>query len=327
MGNTMKYALLSILMLAALTACQAKHEEAETRPREGWDDIIADSFGFDENTPASISLDELSQGCAKVDCIPAIDEPKFISVDEVDFIADEDLILAVSHNGDTRAYAANILNSHEIVNDVIGGRPIAVTWCPLCGSGTAFDRSVDGKVVEFGVSGVLHESDLVMYDRDTRSLWAQITSTAIVGELTGATLNSVPVTLTEWGEWKVAHPDAKVLSTDTGHDKDYSHNRYAEYQASDDVKFPVSQLDKRLHAKEVVFGISVGDANVAYTEEYLREVGSLTAEINGEEIHVVIHADGSVSATNNSTGEELVPVRLFWFAWYTFHPDSLLITG
>lgn len=319
----MKYALLSIILLTALAACQAPQED----PRKGWDDIIADSFGFDENTPASISLDELAQGCSSVDCIPAIDEPKFVDVDDVDFIADEDLILAVTHDGDTRAYAANILNFHEIVNDVIGGEPIAVTWCPLCGSGTAFARTLDGKVVEFGVSGVLHESDLVMYDRDTRSLWAQITATAIVGPLTGATLKSVPVTLTEWGEWKAAHPDARVLSTDTGHDKDYSHNRYADYQASDDLKFPVSQLDKRLHAKKVVFGISVGDTDVAYTEDYLREVGSLTAEINGEDIHVAIHEDGSVTARNTRTGEEFVPVRLFWFAWYSFHPDSLLITG
>ena len=245
----------------------------------------------------------------------------------MDFIADEDLILAVTLNGDTRAYAANILNSHEIVNDMIGGKPIAVTWCPLCGSGTAFDRTLDGKVVEFGVSGVLHESDLVMYDRDSRSLWSQIIATAIVGPLTGATLESVPVTLTEWGGWKTAHPDAKVLSTDTGHDKDYSHNRYADYQAADDVRFPVSQLDKRLHAKEIVFGLSVGDVDVAYTEEYLREAGSFTDEIGGQEIHVAIHEDGAVTATNTDTGEELVPVRLFWFAWYTFHPDSLLITG
>ncbi len=134
-----------------------------------WDtDILAETFGFDDETKRSVEFDALMQGCPSRDCIPSIDQPKYVNADNADHVDDGDNVIAIHINGDARAYPTRILDHHEIVNDTIGGEPIAVTWCPLCGSAVGIRRELGGEVTELGVSGVLYNSDLVLYDPQAR---------------------------------------------------------------------------------------------------------------------------------------------------------------
>ena len=288
-------------------------------------DILADTFGFDDDTPKSVSLDDLKQGCPARDCIPSIDEPVFVDAADADHIAADDIVLAVSWNSEHRAYPTRILDQHEIVNDVIAETPIAITYCPLCGSGVGIIREVDGQVTEFGVSGVLYNSDLVFYDRATETLWDQIIAEGIVGPKTGSKLELVPVTMTRWDTWKKAHPDTLALSDELGTDRDYTKDYYAKYRQEDKLMFPVSQTDDTIRPKSVVYGVDLGASSFAATEKALHDFGELVFNTGDRRIRVQMLGDGAVTAVDESSGESYVATRLFWFAWYTFHPETELV--
>jgi uncharacterized protein DUF3179 len=285
--------------------------------------ILAETFGFDESTKKTVALEDLKQGCPARDCIPSIDEPKFVSADAADHVADDAVVIAISYGGEHRAYPAQILDHHEIVNDTIAGEPIAITWCPLCGSAVGVRRTVGGDVTEFGVSGVLYNSDLVLYDRATETLWDQIVAEGIVGPMTGEELKLVPVTMTRWSRWREAHPDTLVLSTDTGFEEDYSADHYGKYRDSDNLMFPVSKEDDRIHPKSVVFGFNIDGSAAAYTEALLQEHGTYSHEFAGATNAVTLHADGTVTLQRDGVIHE--PIRLYWFAWYTFNPQTELV--
>ena len=286
--------------------------------------ILADTFGFDENTEHVIPFDELHQGCADRDCFNSIDSPNFVPAADADHVGDEDVVIAISWQGEFRAYPARILDHHEIVNDTIAGTPIAITWCPLCGSAVGIHREFGGRVTEFGVSGLLYESNQVLYDRATESLWDQIGMTAIVGPMTGEKLRLVPVTMTRWSRWRKRHPETVVLSTDTGFEEDYSKDRYTSYRNSTRLMFPVSQEDERLHPKTVVYGFQLEAGTVAFSESLLIEQGTSRYQVLGDEFVVDYHDDGSVVLTEGN-GDTHSPIRLFWFAWYTFYPETKLV--
>jgi len=288
-------------------------------------DILAETFGFDESTMKSVALDDLNQGCPARDCIPSIDAPKFVAAADASHVADDAVIIGISYGGEHRAYPAQILDHHEIVNDTIAGEPIAITWCPLCGSAVGIRRKVNGKITEFGVSGVLYNSDLVLYDRRTETLWDQIGAKGIVGPLTGEKLDLVPVAMTRWSRWRAAHPETLVLATDTGFTEDYSIDHYGKYRDSTRLVFPVSEEDDRVHPKSVVFGFDLDQGSVAYTESLLQEHRNFRHELGGVEHSVTLHDDGSVSLERAGSGRLLEPIRLYWFAWYTFHPQTELI--
>ena len=173
-------------------------------------DILRETFGFDDATPKSVELDQLRQGCPARDCIPSIDNPRFVLASEASHVDDDDIVLALSWRGEYRAYPSKILAQHEIVNDVVADTPIAITFCPLCGSAVGVLREINGQLTEFGVSGLLYNSDLVFYDRTTETLWDQIIAEGIVGPLTGEKLELIPITMTRWSQWKSAHPDTRV---------------------------------------------------------------------------------------------------------------------
>lgn len=188
----------TIVLLAPLgcraTVCVAGSAEAAERR---WPhDILREDFRYTEKFLSDLPLSELTQGCPRRDCIPSIDAPRFTKPGEKPDLLDEDLVLGLARGGTARAYPVWVLDRHEIVNDVLAGEPIAVTWCPLCGSGVAFRRVLDGAPVELGVSGLLRESDLVFYDRRTRSRWQQVTGTAFVGPSRGKRLESISVAVT-----------------------------------------------------------------------------------------------------------------------------------
>jgi len=311
--------LLPSLLLISLLA------SANTNAQQWPVDIKFDTFGYSANTPSDYPWADIIQACARRDCIPAIDKPVFISAQKASFLWDDDIVIALVVESEARAYPIRILVRHELVNDTIAGQAILVSYCPLCGSGLIFSRVIDNAPVEFGVSGLLHNSDLVMYDRETASLWQQITGTAFAGEKRKQVLPTVPSSMTTWLEWRTAHPDTQVLSLDTGLPIEaYERWPYGDYAKSERLMFPVSLTDARQHPKMVVYGVEIDGQPVAYAQGYLREKRSLNDKINGRSFHVAYNNDGSVSVTDTSSNNVWMAHRLFWFAWYSFHPDTLL---
>jgi hypothetical protein len=314
------FRILLITLLIFPSAQAAQHR---------WDiDILADTFGVDNSTPSDYPWVEVIQACPRRDCIPSIDKPTFVSATQASFLKDDDIVIAVAMEGEARAYPIRILVRHELVNDTIGRKPILVSYCPLCGSGLIFDRALDGEAVEFGVSGLLHNSDLVMYDRKTASLWQQITGAAFAGAKRNQVLQAIPSSMTTWSQWRGAHPETVVLSTATGLPAElYQRWPYGDYASSDRLMFPVTLEDARLHPKMVVYGADIEGHAVAYAQTYLREERTLADEIDGRTLQVSHGEDGGVTITDTKSKQIWVAHRLFWFAWYSFHPDTLLRTG
>jgi hypothetical protein len=235
-----------------------------------------------------------------MDGIPAIDEPVFESVSEVDWLADKEPVIAFELDGDARAYPLQIMTWHEIVNDEVGGTPVAMTFCPLCNTAIAFERpEIDGKITTFGTSGKLIHSNLLMYDRATQSLWPQVTGVALVGELEGTRLTRHPARIVSWQEFKTAFPTGQVLSRDTGHDRRYGENPYPGYDDVDSAPFLFSgEADGRLAAVERVLGLQNGDDVVAFPYFRLQE-----------------HASGGLAAVNQMIGSQ--PAVVLWKAGTT----------
>lgn len=278
-----------------------------------------------DGTKYIVHPNKLLSGGPPKDGIPSIDRPKFISVEEASkFVKDDELVLGINLNGDKRAYPFQILVWHEIVNDVVDDKPVVITYCPLCGTGIAYERTINNEPIEFGVSGLLYNSDLVMYDRKTDTLWDQATGRAIVGELTGMKLKQVPIDTVTWGDWKKLHPDTKVLSRETGFIRSYGRIPYGDYDTSSSIYFPVENEDLRLHPKEVIFGIEINGKFKAYTEEDLKKLKKIEDTFNGVTLIVERSDSGIVTVKNKDTNEEIIPVRAFWFAWFAFHPDTEL---
>ncbi len=309
-----------IAILIFLTGCTSK-TISEPSTQEISQGIQVDEAGVKYIVPR----EKILSGGPPKDGIPSIDNPKFISVQEADaWIEDNELVLAIIHKEIKRVYPLQILVWHEIVNDNIANDPILITYCPLCGSGIAYERTINQEAVEFGTSGKLYNSNLVMYDRKTETYWSQIDGKAIYGELTGQELKPISINTVPWREWKAAHPDSEVLSQDTGFYRQYGKDPYGNYYEDSFLLFPVEQESSRIHPKTVIFGIEVNGTHKAYKEEDLIKEGIILDEIKGVEIKIERDKSGIVKITNMQTGEEIIKERDFWFAWYAFHPDTLL---
>lgn len=280
--------------------------------------------GFDY-AKHSIPLNEIQDGGPPKDGIPALTDPEFVLGDKVEYLSPNDRVLGVSVNGKYKAYPIKILNWHEIVNDRVGGKEILVSYCPLCGTGMVFDANIKGKRVLFGVSGKLYNSDVLMYDRQTESLWSQLQMEAVTGPMTGQKLNLLPAEHTTWEAWQSKHPDTYVLSTKTGYSRDYSKNPYAGYRRSTEIYFPVNHNDNRLPVKEWVVGIVINGQAKAYSFERLRKENTHVKDvIAGKEI--VIRHDESVNSAvvEDSHGKIMPSVQAYWFAWRAFYPQTEL---
>lgn len=273
-----------------------------------------------------VPLNEIFQGClGGKDCIPSIDNPNYASVSESDWLNDDDIVLGFSFEGVNRAYPLRILNWHEIVNDKVNGKPVLISYCPLCGTGIAFERTInENEEVEFGVSGKLHNSDLIMYDRKTETYWGQVTGKAIVGELIGQRLKFLPIDTVKWIDWKNLHPDSEVLTRETGYFRDYDVYPYGDYEISFRIMFPVSGTDDRLFEKAIVYGIEIDNKFKAYPLEELREVEILEETFNGVNLMISIDENNIVKIIDKDTNKAFIPIRSFWFAWYAFHPNTEL---
>lgn len=279
--------------------------------------------GFDLSR-SSISIDEIFAGGPPRDGIPAIDQPSFIRANQVDFLSDEDIVIGLLHGDTARAYPLRILVWHEIVNDVIGETPVAVTYCPLCGTGMVFDRTVGGTVRTFGVSGLLFQSDVLMYDRESESLWSQLAMKAVSGSTVGQALVWLPSEHMTWKAWRKIYPQGEVLSTDTGYNRNYGGEAYAAYFASDQPLFPVPHTRQELPHMAWVIGVIIDGESKAYPVNEFPESGTIKDEIGKTRIVVRYNAKSRHPQVTNSQGDTIPSVMVFWFAWQAFYPQTKL---
>lgn len=274
---------------------------------------------------ALIPVTQIFSGGPGKDGIPSIDSPKFASVRDASFIADSDRVLGITINGVSKAYPIKILNWHEIVNDSVGDVFYAITYCPLCGTGMAFDSRINQQVLSFGVSGLLYNSDVLLYDRETKSLWSQLLSKAVTGQSKGTILKTFPVQHTTWLDWKRNYPSSRVLSKNTGYWRAYARDPYAGYEKSDHLYFPVFNAAPKLyHPKERVIGLAVKGKYKAYPFVELNKNNEDVFEdtVNEQSFSVHWNSEQQSGYIMNSD-EKMVPVvQSYWFAWYAFHPDT-----
>jgi hypothetical protein len=259
--------------------------------------------GFSTNLEKrSIDFDELIPGGPGKDGIPSIDHPKFVSQDEAaEWLQGREPVIALEVNGEARAYPIQILMWHEIVNDVLGGKSVVVTFCPLCYSAIVFDSRVRGDVHEFGVSGMLRHSDMIMYDRTTESLWQQFSGEALVGDYTGYELTIIPSQLISFEQFRESWDEAKVLSRETGHRRNYGNNPYAGYDDINNSPFLLrEEVPGKIRPMEKVIGVRTENEVKGYTYSVTRERKVLHDTVGCEPI-VIFHVDGMASALDNRT--------------------------
>ncbi|MGH1462217.1 MAG: DUF3179 domain-containing protein [Neptuniibacter sp.] len=285
--------------------------------------------GFDLSN-STIPKQLILPGGPARDGIPAIDSPRFESAAVVDWLEDEDQVLSISINNEHRAYPISILNWHEIVNDRIGSQSVVISYCPLCGTGMAFNSQVQGETLDFGVSGLLYNSDVLLYDRQSESLWSQLKHEAVSGPSVGAKLEHLPMSQLTWAEWKQRYPTGQVLSRDTGFLRDYSRSPYGDYNQSLVLYFPVEFLSQRYHPKERVLGVEVAGKYRAYPFSELAKSGGgeLSEIFNGRELRIKYNSESRTGEVIDEKNSQLWPtVNAFWFAWFTFHSDTSVFTA
>ncbi len=283
--------------------------------------------GFDLKN-SQIAAANIHQGGPAKDGIASIDKPKFVSATQATFLNPNDRVLGVVRGGEARAYPIKILNWHEIVNDRIRGQGVAITYCPLCGTGMVFLSQVKAKnkkvTLSFGVSGLLYNSDVLLYDRETQSLWSQIMGKAVNGPLAGTPLQSIPVAHIRWKDWKQQYPQTKVLSIDTGYSRDYNRSPYQDYDNNRSILFPVSAKSNQYHPKERVLGICIKQRCKAYPFSELSRSGerSISDNFAGQSLTINFDPDNRDGQIIDRKGNVLSSVNSFWFAWFAFHPKT-----
>lgn len=270
-------------------------------------------------SPSLIDTDQILSGGPPKDGIPALTNPKMDTAKQAShWMNEQDQILGVVIRGKARAYPIRILNWHEIINDQISEQPLVITYCPLCGSGMAFQTQD-----KFGVSGLLYQSDVLLYDRKSESLWSQIMMQAVAGPRSGERLSQLTVEHTTWNTWLKQHPQTTVLSRDTGYRRDYNRNPYSGYESVADIYFPINHHDTRLAPKDWVVGLNIGKHHKAWSLEYLKKRGRHKESWRGHQLNIEVEGTG-IRISDRQTGKQLPITRLYWFAWATFHPDTEL---
>ena len=285
---------LGTALLAAALACPSPAlSDTRSRFESAWPDT--------DFSQALVDLDEVRSGGPPRDGIPPIDEPEFVSGDEADeWLDPKEPVIVVSAGGQTRAYPLQILTWHEIVNDELGGVPLSVTFCPLCNASIVFDRRAGGRVLDFGTTGNLRMSDLVMWDRETESWWQQFTGQAIVGEMAGTVLSRLPASIVAYEDFRTAYPAAPVLSRRTGHNRPYGSNPYRGYDTIEDRPFLFfDPVDERLPPMERVLNVSVEGAHRLYPFSELSRHPVVNDEVGNTPV-VVLSREGTLSVLDES---------------------------
>ncbi len=271
----------------------------ESTPREDVPSALRDRSNPEHPDPL-IDLGEIRSGGVPPDAIPALSDPEFEPVAEVDWVAEREPVLVLNINGDARAYPLAVMTWHELVNGTVGGLPVTVSYCPLCNSAVAYDRRVGERVLDFGTSGELLNSSLVMYDRQTESLWSHFTGEAVAGHLTGAQLDFFPMQTVRFGAFAEAHPQGLVLSRDTGHSRQYGINPYVGYDNPDGVPFLFDgEFDDRLHPMARVVAVRSGGEYTVIPYEVLATDRVVAFSVAGQDL-VALFEPGTASALDSS---------------------------
>jgi len=255
---------------------------------------------------SSVSFDEILSGGPPKDGIPSIDNPKFVSTQDADdWISNVEPVIQVAINDQVKAYPLQILTWHEIVNDTVGGVPVVVSFCPLCNTAIAFERTVEGQVLDFGTTGRLRFSNLIMYDRQTETWWQQATGEAIVGQLNGTQLEFVPAALISWEEYKRANPGTLVLSRETGFNRSYGQNPYIGYDDINQSPFLYDgpETPGELPATARVLAVEINNDTVAYPFDLLQEMHVVNDNVGEQEI-AVFWTSGTASALDTNSISE-----------------------
>ena len=250
---------------------------------------------------ALVRLDAVDWGGVKVSGIPALDHPETVSADEAGYLSDSDIVFGFFRNGEARAYPKRILAWHELAWDKVGGEEITLVYCTLCGTVIPYSSEVAGRPVKFDTSGLLYESNKLLFDDITFTLWSSLTGEPVVGRMAGSgtRLASLPVVTTTWGEWRDSHPETTVLSLDTGHERNYDEGvAYAAYFATDDLMFGVSAEDSRLNNKDEILAIRFprregGDDALAITADFLSQNPLFQTDLAGRQLLVLTSPDGA----------------------------------
>ncbi len=304
-----RFPVVSLVTFLFLTSCSSA------------DEVSKNGFNL---ANSEITIEKIHGGGPARDGIPSIDNPRFLTIGQAEAeLSDSDPILGVEIAGVNRAYPVAIMNWHEIVNDEINGNSFVVTYCPLCGSGVVFSAGSGTEKKNFGVSGLLYNSDVLLYDRKTESLWSQLLGRAISGDLKGESLQLLPVTHTSWKVWKREHPNTEVLSRRTGYFRDYDRDPYGGYVNSEGIYFPVENINPLYHPKERVLGVEIDGRFKGYPySELSKEDSPVVDKFNGVGLKIHFDEESSSAWVTNLTGKKLPAVSSFWFAWMAFHPDS-----
>jgi len=286
--------------------------------------VTLNGFVLDET---SIPVEQIVKGGPPRDGIPAIDSPRFVAKNKAGFLKDTERVLGIVINGEAKAYPIKILDWHEVVNDSIGSRSFVISYCPLCGTGMAFNANEGDVILKFGVSGLLYQSDVLLYDRNTESLWSQVMGRSISGKLNGKTLRQLPMAHTTWKDWRQRYPKTRVLTTETGYRRDYSRSPYLGYEHSPRLYFGVSnEAPDRYHPKELVMGLEMDGHFKAYpfVELSKKALSHFNDNFNDTPITVVWNEEARSAYITDAEGNELVTTIAYWFAWYTFHPQTAI---
>jgi Protein of unknown function (DUF3179) len=310
--------------------------------------------------PSRIRVEMIQWGGVFVDGIPALQNPRFVSPEEATYLAPGEPVFGVEIAGDARAYPLRIMDWHEMANDVVGGVPVALTYCTLCGAGVLYDTRAGGRTFTFGSSGFLYESNKLMFDRQTDTLWNQLTGEPVNGPLaeSGIALKRLPVVVTSWARWRETHPETRVLDIDTGYDRDYTPGKaYGKYFSSPDLMFPVWNRSRILPDKTWIFALLVGSSPKAYPLDVLARESVANDALGGTPVVLLadpgtrevrayergafrfkpgrdtlspVDQDGrAFRATEEAllgpAGESLprLPGHLaYWFGWFSFYPRT-----
>lgn len=273
----------------------------QSTPREDVPSALRDPFAAGHPEPL-VDLDVI-RGIVPPDAIPALEDPAFEPASDVSWLAPVEPVLALEINGDARAYPLRIMTWHELVNGTVGGVPVTVSYCPLCNSAVAYDRRVAERILDFGTSGALLNSSLVMYDRQTESLWSHYTGQAVVGHLTGIQLDLIPVQTVSFERFLSSHPGGQVLSLDTGHFRRYGQNPYEFYDSSNRPFLFSGPFDERLEPITRVLALRDGSHGAVIPYDVLEERRVVPFSFAGREL-VALFEPGTASALDSPVIEE-----------------------
>jgi hypothetical protein len=276
--------------------------------------------GFDLEG-ALLPREEIRAGGPPRDGIESVDEPEFVAGEKAHWVVENNPVLGVAVGEEAHVYPVHLIEPHQIVNDEVGGVPVVVTYDPLVALPRAYRREVEGKTLTFGVSGLVYNSNFLLYDRETESLWLQFTGEAVAGPMAGEKLERVPIRQELLANWLARHPLSRVLSRPRPTKIDYRYSRYTRYMVQDKIVFPVKARDDRFHAKELVLGVVVDGRPRAYLGSLVTKAGGkVEDEFGGKKIGLVYSTDDGIFSYDVEEGANVT--EAYWFAWKAFHPDT-----